>query len=365
MKITALLTTRVTPKVLNNLLFQAEQTSPTASHQRQLNFIQKSWSRSLSSFNEKQEISSSSKYSLTTVISGFPKTQRNSRFNRNLDGQVGEDAYFISRYESEQNLDNKTSSEQDNSLSINSADVVGVADGVGGWKLYGIDPSRFSRQLMKNCEQLVKSGQFDSTKPTGLLSNAYYDMKKAKEQNIFGSSTACLTMVGHNCGIMYTANMGDSGLLVVREGVLVHITEEQTHCFNTPYQLSLPPPEHMQPGTLIDSPNDADVYKFQVQNGDIILLGTDGLFDNVDINIILKIINRLNSQKIDIGILQKCCDAIAITAQELSRNETFMSPFAKNAMYHGYKDMFGGKEDDITVLLSVVNMADIQNSNEE
>ena len=365
MKITVILTTRIAPKVLNSLLFQAKQTTPTTFHQRQLNSIQKSWSRSLSSFHDKQEISSSSKYSLSTVISGFPKTQRNSKFNRNLDGQVGEDAYFISRYKNETNLDDKASSEQDDSLSYNSADVVGVADGVGGWKLYGIDPSRFSRQLMKNCEQLVQSGQFDATKPTGLLSNAYYEMKKSKKQDIFGSSTACLTMVGHNCGIMYTANMGDSGLLVVRDGVLVHITEEQTHCFNTPYQLSLPPPEHMQPGTLIDSPNDADVSKFQLQNGDIILLGTDGLFDNVDINIILKLMNTLDSQKINLAILQKCCDAIALTAQELSRNETFMSPFAKNAMYHGYKDMFGGKEDDITVLLSVVNMTHTKNSNEE
>ena len=132
MKIRALLTIRIAPKVLNNL-FQADQTSPTALHQRQLNSIQKSWPRSLSSFNEKQEISSPCKYNLSTVVSGFPKTQRSSKFNRNLDGQVGEDAYFISRYENEQNLGNKTSSEQDNSLSIDSADVVGVADGVGGW----------------------------------------------------------------------------------------------------------------------------------------------------------------------------------------------------------------------------------------
>ena len=88
-------------------------------------------------------------------------------------------------------------------------------------------------------------------------------------------------------------------------------------------------------------------------------------FDNVDINIILKLINTLDCQKINLAILQKCCDAIALTAQELSRNETFMSPFAKNAMYHGYKDMFGGKEDDITVLLSVVNMTHTKNFNEE
>lgn len=33
---------------------------------------------------------------------------------------------------------------------------MGVADGVGGWCAYGIDPSSFSSQLMTECKQIIK-----------------------------------------------------------------------------------------------------------------------------------------------------------------------------------------------------------------
>lgn len=43
---------------------------------------------------------------------------------------------------------------------------------------------------------------------------------------------------------LFTANIGDSGFVVVRKGQVVHRSEEQQHYFNTPFQLSLPPPGH-------------------------------------------------------------------------------------------------------------------------
>jgi protein phosphatase PTC7 len=44
--------------------------------------------------------------------------------------------------------------------------------------------------------------------------------------------------------MVYTANIGDSGFVIVRHGEVVHRSEEQQHYFNTPFQLSLPPPGH-------------------------------------------------------------------------------------------------------------------------
>ena len=49
------------------------------------------------------------------------------------------------------------------------ADVIGVADGVGGWRDYGVDPGLFSNHLMRNCERLVKAGFFISSSPRALL----------------------------------------------------------------------------------------------------------------------------------------------------------------------------------------------------
>lgn len=51
-------------------------------------------------------------------------------------------------------------------------------------------------------------------------------------------------MLNRETSTVHTANIGDSGFLVVRGGQVVHRSEEQTHYFNTPFQLSLAPPEH-------------------------------------------------------------------------------------------------------------------------
>jgi hypothetical protein len=42
--------------------------------------------------------------------------------------------------------------------------------------------------------------------------------------------------------VLYCANLGDSGFLVLRQGKVVHRSKEQTHAFNTPFQLACPPP---------------------------------------------------------------------------------------------------------------------------
>lgn len=51
--------------------------------------------------------------------------------------------------------------------------ILGVADGVGGWRKYGIDPSEFSRKLMKECEKRVASGEFDPKMPEDILTKAF------------------------------------------------------------------------------------------------------------------------------------------------------------------------------------------------
>ena len=52
--------------------------------------------------------------------------------------------------------------------------------------------------------------------------------------------------------------------------------QAQQHSFNCPYQLASPTkwPE-------ADKPEDADVYEVELLPGDIVVLGSDGLFDNM------------------------------------------------------------------------------------
>ncbi|XP_006824266.1 protein phosphatase PTC7 homolog, partial [Saccoglossus kowalevskii] len=116
-----------------------------------------------------------------------------------------------------------------------------VADGVGGWRDYGVDPSQFSSTLMKTCERIVKQGKFSVSSPTGVLSKSYKELLENKAP-LVGSSTACILIFDNQNHVVYTANLGDSGFLIVRHGKVVHRSEEQQHYFNTPFQLSIAPP---------------------------------------------------------------------------------------------------------------------------
>ena len=106
-------------------------------------------------------------------------------------------------------------------LRSNTADVIGVADGVGGWRAYGVDPGLFSMNLMKSCERLVKAGYFVNDQPAKLLKSGFLEMQQSKRP-IIGSSTACVAILNHADGKLYTANIGDSGFLVFRGGRVVH-----------------------------------------------------------------------------------------------------------------------------------------------
>jgi len=233
------------------------------------------------------------------------------------------------------------------------ADVIGVADGVGGWRQYGVDPGLFSNHLMRSCERLVQAGFFQSNTPSKLLEQGFREMQENKQQ-IVGSSTACLMMLCHSDLKLYTANIGDSGFLVVRCGEVVHRSQEQQHYFNTPFQLSLPPTE-LQSEVLADRPEAADQYEFAVEDGDVILMATDGIFDNVPDRLLVEEMDKVQHCK-DEMVLQQSANTIALMARRLSRDSTFLSPFSINALAAGIEAGPGGKPDDITVLLATVSL---------
>lgn len=72
--------------------------------------------------------------------------------------------------------------------------------------------------------------------------------------------------------MLHVANIGDCRLLVWRDGKVVLHTTEQLHDFNYPYQLG---------ARSSVQPTDAAVLTLQLRPGDVIVLGSDGLFDNM------------------------------------------------------------------------------------
>lgn len=267
-------------------------------------------------------------FRLLAVACGFPKVT--SRFSALLNrGRYGDDASFFARYKT--------------------ADVLGVADGVGGWRNFGFDPSKFSYSLMETCERLVVTGRFNPRNPGHLIATSYYELKENKEQ-IIGSSTACVVVLNRTDQMLYAANIGDSGFLVMRNGQIVHRSEEQQHYFNTPFQLSLAP-ANISNLVHSDGPESADTSSLPVEEGDLILVATDGLFDNLPESFIVQQLSKLRDHNLE--NMQKMVNALAFHAHRLAFDANYLSPFCKRARENGI-NIQGGKPDDITVLLAAV-----------
>lgn len=174
----------------------------------------------------------------------------------------GEDSFFVSR-------DQKT---------------IGVADGVGGWRSMGVDPSEFSNALMAHAKQYVDSRAQHSTEPADPQKTMAVAHKKVVEEKKVkaGSSTACiatLRRLSDGSHELDVANLGDSGLLVVRQRKPYFRAHELTHAFNTPFQLAVVP-KYLVGRSISDTAQRAVRERVKVQEGDVIVMGTDGLFDN-------------------------------------------------------------------------------------
>ncbi|XP_010556299.1 PREDICTED: probable protein phosphatase 2C 55 [Tarenaya hassleriana] len=216
--------------------------------------------------------------------------------------------------------------------------AVGVADGVGGWADLGIDAGLYSRELMSNSVSAIQDEPKGSVDPARVLEKAYTSTK-AK-----GSSTACilaLTDLG-----LHAINLGDSGFMVVRDGCTVFRSPVQQHDFNFTYQL--------ESGNNGDLPSSGQVFTVQVAPGDIIISGTDGLFDNLYNNEITAVV----VQAVRGGLGPKVtAQKIAALARQRAEDRDRQTPFSKAAQDAGFR-YYGGKLDDITVVVSYVTGSD-------
>ncbi|KAK8941096.1 putative protein phosphatase 2C 55 [Platanthera zijinensis] len=212
--------------------------------------------------------------------------------------------------------------------------VIGVADGVGGWADVGIDAGYYARELISNSVAAIHDEQQGLIDPTRVLEKAYLNTK-AK-----GSSTACIIALTDQ-GI-HAVNLGDSGFIVVRDGSTIFRSPVQQHSFNCCYQLQ------MDRGS--DLPSSGQVFTFPVEPGDVIVAGTDGLFDNLyndEINAIVVLGTRIRSTPLITA--QK----IAALARQRALDKNRHTPFSAAAQEAGYRH-YGGKLDDITVVVSCI-----------
>lgn len=87
------------------------------------------------------------------------------------------------------------------------------------------------------------------------------------------------------------------------------------------------------------SPELAETTSFTVQEGDILLVATDGLFDNMPTHLIESELSALRDFTEE--SVQTACNSLALQARRLAMDSNHMSPFAQKAVKHGIMDAKG------------------------
>ncbi|CAL9196288.1 probable protein phosphatase 2C 26 isoform X1 [Musa acuminata AAA Group] len=229
----------------------------------------------------------------------------------------GEDAFFVTNH---------------------NGGILAVADGVSGWAEQSIDPALFSQELMANASGLVVDEEV-SYDPQALMRKAH-----AATSSV-GSATVIIAMLEKDATLK-VANVGDCGLRLIRRGQVVFATSPQEHYFDCPYQLSSE--------KIGQTYQDAMVCTVELMEGDIVVMGSDGLFDNVFDHEIISTVSGSPE-------VAEAAKILANLASNHSKDPNFDSPYSMEARSRGFdvpwwkkilgRKLTGGKLDDITVIV--------------
>jgi len=228
----------------------------------------------------------------------------------------GEDAFFV------------VDSGED-ATAASAPGALGVADGVGGWAESGVDPGAYARALMTlaraalaittcpgapplppSVTAAIVSGAPPNTAaagggapplaeagwgagarrlrgrraaapfPPGLpLAAAPRAALAAAHARVRlpGSCTALVAVLDPATATLHGVNLGDSGLAVFRAGggpAPIFKTSPSQHYFDCPFQLA------SGGAGESDTAADADAFAVPLERGDVVVAGTDGLWDN-------------------------------------------------------------------------------------
>ncbi|KAF3762529.1 hypothetical protein M406DRAFT_63418 [Cryphonectria parasitica EP155] len=290
--------------------------------------------------------------------------------------ESGQDAFFVTR------------------LADTGGVALGVADGVGGWMDSGVDPADFSHGF---CDYMAAAAYpaLDGARPLSAraLMQAGYEAICADTSVPAGGSTAIVGLLDPS-GVLEVANLGDSGYIHLRLNAVHGYSEPQVHAFNTPFQLSVIPPailRRMQAfggSQLADLPRDAEVSRHDLRHGDVLVFATDGVWDNLFNQDILRIVSAAMTKSgawvgsnaggtrvtpdlspltevsaaeegnaKGFGTLQgMIATGITAAAKAASVNTKLDGPFSKEVKkYYPQEAWHGGKVDDICVVTVLVS----------
>ncbi|XP_047267392.1 probable protein phosphatase 2C 55 [Capsicum annuum] len=154
------------------------------------------------------------------------------------------------------------------------------------------------------------------------------------------TGTACIIALTDQG--LHAINLGDSGFMLVRDGSTVFGSPVQQHDFNFTYQL--------ESGNAGDSPSSGEVFKIPVAPGDVIIAGTDGLFDNLYNNDISAVVGHATRAGLPPQVVAQ---KIAALARQRAQDQKQANPFSAAAQEAGFR-YHGGKLDDVTMVVAYI-----------
>lgn len=226
---------------------------------------------------------------------------------------------------------------------------VGVFDGVGAFRLNGNgDSGVYAREISVR----TKDGLCRFPSAVHALENA------VASTDAVGATTACVLDV--RSGRAVGVSIGDSKAIILRDGGIVLETEARQHSFNRPVQVGKWSSDRVLDGEFFDT---------AVQQGDCVVMASDGLWDNVYMNRVSQIvqfqIGRTGVWRLEggpeglplerdvAGLAGSIARDLMIEAMIGADNCTWISPFADSADKNGRLHI-GGKQDDITIVVAFV-----------
>ena len=210
----------------------------------------------------------------------------------------------------------------------------GVFDGVSGAeKLDGVPlySKTLAAEMSREVEYAGTAGLSVAELTKMLLTAA-----KIADASATGASTALVASIdsGNNLSLL---NVGDCSLLVLRNGKVEKRSKELTHFFDCPYQLS---------SDSVDRPRDGTCLTFKLASGDVVIAGSDGVFDNITDDDVASLASG--------GGADAVAGKIAKRAREVSLDTKAVTPYAKASKKNGvekYRSGKGGKVDDVCVVV--------------
>lgn len=227
-----------------------------------------------------------------------------------------------------------------------SLSAFGLADGVGGWVDRGVDAGKFSRALLRHVHKRMRSrsAALQRVDLPGVASEAF---QAVRQESFKGSCTLLLGQLQQDA--VSLLNLGDCGILVLRPmeqlprfhgGTVttqmrnLYRSSSMLHRRNLPLQLSSEDKD-------LSRLSHYDLVTLKLRRGDLLIAGTDGLFDNIG-DLELKSMALAHHKGRDRSA-QALADTLLQRAADAARAPAEFGP--------------GGKLDDIAIVVAEVQTA--------